>query len=245
MSSSKFASQKLVDFSRRHSAVTSLIAVGAGMMACVVWLMLVSVSNPRIYASQNNWLIAVAIFALIVFASLEKLVRHEADWSERERHSNAEWDVHLNGVWIGSMQDSDVVAIHKDVFLNSYSYLEQLKAIGKGITRIADYTVLLVPVVVFWLVVIAAIGDKTFTTDAVTFLNQLSHATHAQWIGLLVPFIGAVSFVILIMSFLVGFPCKNVFADTLSDRIRRHLSCAATGRATLHKKVSEPATLTS
>ncbi len=150
------------------------------------------------------------------------------------------WDVELNGVKVGTIDDSDYAAIRLTVFGDWRNYIAQLMNLGRVAFRLFDSVFVAVPVMVFWSSILVGIFSPDIFTSVLDQLRVATSAEVAAWAGtaarvlLLAGIVGAA-----VNAALLGarYGFENRFAEQTATMLRLRVGAAADGRIVLSRCV--------
>jgi len=214
-------------FQTKYRPIALLVWLFSGLLTAILFF-------PARWA--DLWIPAFANLAIAI-PMLATLSRHESMLSRRIEAGNAvPWQVRVNGVTVGAIDDSHYAAIQRSVWLDVRTHLAQLLNLGHVLSRIANTWFVAIPLGVFW----CSLACFFFAPNTFALiLAELQRSTPAQiasgahaLLGLLV----ISSMMLIAVSAITGRPSfgfTNCFDRDINKAIRAAIDCAADGDVSL------------
>lgn len=214
-------------------------------IALLVWLFsgLLTSALSFIYGWNTLWMPAFSVL-LIGYLTLARLSRHESMLSRRIEAGNAvPWQVSVNGVTVGTIDDSHYAAIQRSVWLDVRTHLAQLFNLGHVLSRIANTWFVAIPLGVFWCSLACFFFAPNTFASILAELRQSTPAQIASGSHALLDLLVISSMMLIAVSAITGRPSfgfTNCFDRDISKAIRAAMDCAADGDVSVSLKTGMP-----
>jgi len=211
--------------------VTKNAIIAGFVVGLVVMLVNLLMAGPRVI---GNLIYATLTSAIIAALAVETLSRYFKLLSERMGSTDGPvWDIEMNGVKVGEIQDSEYAKIRNRIFRDYRIYALQLFQLFKDLSISFVSIVYVFPAIVFWIALISEYYNPGTLKIAMNELLKTSSSDVSNgvtYICLLAKFT-AFSYVIIALCNVFGF--KNCFALKTADELRKYCKCAVEGNVTL------------
>jgi hypothetical protein len=176
--------------------------------------------------------------ALVAAATWPYLTWKDLD-SEYQMHSDAWFEVMVNGVFVGTISDDDYRAIKRQVLRDTHVYVRQVFNLGRIASTAFDQFMLLIPALIVWGFVALACFAPAEYEALVALLRAGPDAIRSFVLNYyhLAVLLYVVSLVaqMIVTGHVVGF--RNEFDSAINLSVRQMLRVAADGELTLSRCV--------
>lgn len=151
------------------------------------------------------------------------------------------WDVHMNDVYVGTLTDEQYLAMKREGRKDPMNAVRQALALGAAVIRVILWAVgrLLrdIPVIVFWVAILLGIFSPQSYTELPRDIDpeSLRAAVKSLLHNVLILAVLPLTMGLLFSTLWWSGP-RNVYADALQVRIRKHFKLTSVGQLTLHRK---------
>jgi len=201
----------------------------------------VAVSLILGYFTGTIWssLIVSAVLAgITAFATLFFIALHDARLTARVKDDAPfAWDVWMNGVKIGRVTDAQYAAIQLYAFGDGRVVVAQALNLGRVALNIAGKAFVAVPLLMFWLIVVASIATPESITALVEAWRTADLAALTASFRTLFYMVAMVSLLAVAITFAIGyrFGLRNHYAEAVARMIRQQCNTPAEGDIHLSK----------
>lgn len=203
-----------------------------------VLIIIVAFSSDASFLALTLSCIVSLVFVFL--ASLHSLKLERAKYNKRLGDGNAPlYDVYINGVKGGVISDSDYASIEMDASLSLRNTLNQLLNGIKVFVRLLNLTLVMVPVMFFWIVVsIVLLSDQDYNS----VIDEISTTLN---LSLILNFIVSIMLLWGGVVFFLGFMCGlskfrfgyvNCLEMDVNRRVRVLLNIPYDGNVVLRQK---------
>lgn len=182
-----------------------------------------------------------AFSGVVVLSIVIALVKYEKVLEKRVDAINGGpiWQVQVNGITVGELNDSAYADIRWKVYFDSYTYIKQMLNMIAVALRLVKIVFISLPIVAFWLVIVTylVVPESLIASlhDLQTVKNgdySIQGMLHGLWIY---------SIFVICFRFLLGlsFGFINQFEKGCAEHVRRYIHCPSDGALNLYRMEDE------